>query len=155
VFPHDPWVIRRARRDEWRVVADVWFAARFAAIPRIPAPVHDVESIGHYVARDMSAPEKEVWVADETGQVVAMLVLNGDWIEQLYVAPGRTGQGIGTALMAVAKTGRPYLQLWTFQSNSGARRFYERHGFTAQEMTDGTNEESSPDARYEWRRPGT
>lgn len=43
-------------------------------------------------------------------------------------------------------------QLWTFQANEGARRFYERHGFVAVEFTDGArNEEKTPDVRYEWR----
>ena len=33
-------------------------------------------------------------------------------------------------------------------------RFYERHGFTAVEWTDGDNEEGEPDVRMVWRRPG-
>ena len=37
-----------------------------------------------------------------------------------------------------------------FQKNEGARRFYERHGFTAVEWTDGDNEEGAPDVRYRW-----
>jgi ribosomal protein S18 acetylase RimI-like enzyme len=46
------------------------------------------------------------------------------------------------------------LQLWVFQKNVGARRFYERHGFRLVELTDGAgNEENEPDARYEWRPP--
>jgi ribosomal protein S18 acetylase RimI-like enzyme len=39
-----------------------------------------------------------------------------------------------------------------FQKNTGARRFYERYGFTLAELTDGLDtEEHEPDARYEWR----
>lgn len=65
---------------------------------------------------------------------------------------GLTGAGIGEVLLAQAKRLRPRgLQLWTFQSNTGARRFYERHGFVAVEQTDGDNEEGAPDVRYEWR----
>jgi hypothetical protein len=42
--------------------------------------------------------------------------------------------------------------LWTFQTNTGARRFYERHGFVAVDETDGSaNEERAPDVRYAWR----
>ena len=43
------------------------------------------------------------------------------------------------------------LKLWTFQSNRGARRFYESHGFTAGVSTTGDNEENAPDICYEWR----
>jgi hypothetical protein len=39
----------------------------------------------------------------------------------------------------------------TFQSNAGARRFYEREGFVAVEETDGRgNEEGAPDLRCVW-----
>ena len=41
------------------------------------------------------------------------------------------------------------VNLWTFQRNTGARRFYERNGFIAVELTDGaSNEEREPDVRY-------
>ena len=43
------------------------------------------------------------------------------------------------------------MQLWAFQSNTGALRFYERHGFVAVEETDGDNEERAPDVRMVWR----
>ena len=42
------------------------------------------------------------------------------------------------------------MQLWAFQSNTGALRFYERHGFVAVEETDGDNEEGAPDLRMRW-----
>ena len=55
--------------------------------------------------------------------------------------------------MDKAKELRPAgFRLWVFQRNDGARRFYERHGLTLVELTDGAgNEEREPDARYDWR----
>ena len=42
------------------------------------------------------------------------------------------------------------IRLYTFQANLGARRFYERHGFSAIEFTDGEgNRERCPDVLYE------
>lgn len=60
---------------------------------------------------------------------------------------------LGDRFVALAKQRRPDgLQLWTFQVNGPARRFYERHGFAAVEETDGAgNEEREPDVRYVWR----
>ena len=82
---------------------------------------------------------------------VGLLVLDNEWIDQLYVEPGHTGRGIGADLVAVAKRERPtVLRLWTFEANVGARRFYERHGFVATGFTAGDNEEGAPDVRYEW-----
>jgi GNAT superfamily N-acetyltransferase len=73
-------------------------------------------------------------------------------LEELYVLPAWAGRGIRSRLIALAKHRRPAgLELWTFQANAGARRFYERHGFRAVEFTDGSgNEEGQPDVRYMW-----
>ena len=89
------------------------------------------------------------------GSIVAMMVLAEGWIEQLYVAPDWRGRGLGDRLVALAKGRQPAgLQLWTFQVNGPARRFYERHGFRVVELTDGRgNEELEPDVRYAWRPP--
>jgi GNAT superfamily N-acetyltransferase len=73
-------------------------------------------------------------------------------LERLYVEPDVQGQGIGTALLEQAKALRPGgLVLWVFQKNTGARRFYERHGFRLVKLTDGAeNMEREPDALYQW-----
>jgi putative acetyltransferase len=43
------------------------------------------------------------------------------------------------------------LELWCFQANEHARRFYETRGFHAIRFTDGAqNEEQMPDIRYRW-----
>jgi putative acetyltransferase len=83
-------------------------------------------------------------------RIGALLVLGGSWIEQLYVDPQHAGQGLGSQLVEHAQSRRSFLQLWTFQSNLGARRFYDRHGFLPKETTDGDNEEGAPDIRFEW-----
>jgi GNAT superfamily N-acetyltransferase len=71
----------------------------------------------------------------------------------LYVHPDNLRSGAGTQLLAAAKAGRDILELWCFQANTPARRFYERHGFRAVRFTDGArNEEKMPDVRYRWER---
>jgi GNAT superfamily N-acetyltransferase len=81
-----------------------------------------------------------------------MLVLDENWIEQLYVEPELTRRGIGAELLALAKRRRPQgLRLWAFVSNEGAQRFYLHHGFEERERTDGSgNEEGAPDILYSW-----
>ena len=63
-----------------------------------------------------------------------------------------TGRGIGAGLLNLAKRERPTgLRLRTFASNTGAQRFYERHGFVETRRTDGRdNEEGAPDILYVW-----
>jgi GNAT superfamily N-acetyltransferase len=132
-------------------VADVWLRSRRASIPAIPAPAHTDDEVRDWFAT-VVLPSRETWVIDsDGGAVVALLVLDGEWVDQLYVDPTHTGHGLGSRLLDRAKAQRPDgLDLWTFQSNTGARRFYERHGFTAIATTDGDNEEAAPDVRYRW-----
>lgn len=147
--------LRRARGGDAHQIADTWLRARAAAVPAIPPPVHPAHEV-HEWFEAVVLPNKETWIAEEDGIVLALLVLDEDWIDQLYVAPGYTGNGIGTDLVNLAKACRPRgLRLWTFQTNRRAQRFYERHGFVPMDATTGDNEEEAPDIRYEWRPPAT
>ena len=144
-------MIRRAGVDDAAGVAEVYLRSRAASVPAIPAPVHTDDDVRGWFA-SIVLVEREVWVATlPAGEIVALLVVDGDWVDQLYVDPDRVGGGIGTQLLGHAKAERPGgLQLWAFEANTGARRFYERHGFVAVERTDGDNEEGAPDVRYTW-----
>lgn len=85
--------------------------------------------------------------------MTGIIVFRDGWIDQLYVLPGAQGCGTGSALLQIAQRAFDRLQLWTFQRNVKARRFYEAKGFALVEETDGAgNEEKEPDARYLWRR---
>ena len=89
------------------------------------------------------------------GAMTGFIAFREDWIDQLYVLPGSQRQGIGTALLDVAQGAFGRLQLWTFQRNANARRFYEGRGFALIRKTDGSrNEEKEPDALYCWTRNG-
>lgn len=142
--------LRRGLASDAGEMADLWLRARAAAVPHIPAPVHSDDEVRSWFST-VVVPEREAWVADDNGLLVALLVLEGDWVDQPYVDPTRTNSGIGQTLLELAKELRPAgLRLWTFAANHGARRFYERHGFIATASTEGENEEGAPDVRYEW-----
>jgi putative acetyltransferase len=99
-------------------------------------------------------PACEIWGAFAP-ELVGVIALQPSWVDQLYVLPGRQGDGIGTALLDVAKKANTELTLWTFQRNAAARSFYERNGFIALEETDGLrNEEQEPDVLYQWTADG-
>ncbi len=143
-------VVRRATGVDALAVAEVWLRSRHASVPANPAPVHSDDEVRGWFA-EVVAPTRETWVAEVEGSVVALLVLDGRWVDQLHVDPPLTGQGLGSQLIEVAKAERPDgLDLWTFQANHGARRFYARHGFVEVDRTDGDNEEGAPDVRLRW-----
>jgi GNAT superfamily N-acetyltransferase len=143
---------RRGTQADARAAADLWLRAREAAVGAIPAPVHDDEDVRGWFASHV-VPDTELWVAeDRAGSLAGILVLDGAWLDQLYVEPALTGRGIGGRLLELAKRERPEgLRLWTFASNTRAQRFYERHGFVEARRTDGRdNEEGAPDILYVW-----
>ncbi|MGH7609555.1 MAG: GNAT family N-acetyltransferase [Candidatus Dormibacteria bacterium] len=96
----------------------------------------------------------EVWVAGGAGAVSAFMALSRDrcWVDHLYVDPRSQGRGLGSQLLALAKSrSRGQLRLWAFGRNIPARDFYERRGFRAVEFSDGSqNEEGEPDVLYLW-----
>ena len=82
---------------------------------------------------------------------LGFLARQGGEVEALYLAPEARGKGLGKALLDEAKA-VGFLQLWAFQANIGARRFYLREGFREVRFTDGAdNDEKLPDVWMEWR----
>ena len=143
--------IRHADQLDADGIADVWLSS-YKATYSFP-PAHSDDEVREWI-RDEIAPREETWVAvDPDGSIVAFVTLDGDDLDQLYVRPDRFSRGIGSRLVELAKEHRPSgLGLYTFQVNTGARAFYERHGFTIDALGDGTgNEEHQPDVRYVWK----
>jgi GNAT superfamily N-acetyltransferase len=145
-------VLRRAGAADAGAAADVWLRSFDAALPTVVRPRGDDEVREYF--RDVVVPLRETWVAEADGErIVGVMVLNGDLLSQLYLDPEWRGRGLGDRFVTLAKERSPGgLSLWAFQVNKPAHRFYERHGFTAVEFTDGSgNEEREPDVRYVWR----
>jgi GNAT superfamily N-acetyltransferase len=140
-------MIRRATLDDAAAISRLFVCVRdeMTYLPRIDDE-HRPLLGGWFIDRD------EIWVAEEDGLVVGFIGLNGDVLTHIDVDPGAQNRGVGTALLDHAKRLRPdRLELWVFQENAGARRFYERHGFGLVKLTNGAdNMEKEPDALYEW-----
>lgn len=88
----------------------------------------------------------------EPPRIVGFAALDGTVLDHFYLSPDARGRGIGSALLAAVKEASPEeLSLHVFQRNLAARAFYERHGFVAGELDDGSrNEENEPDLTYRW-----
>ncbi len=146
---------RTATSTDAEAVSEVYLASWKAFLPFVQR-VHTDKAVCRWI-RDHLIPSGRVTVAIHGGHIVGMMALSDDgafgWIDQLYLHPRVVGSGIGTMLLECAKKdlGSP-IRLYTFQANTGARRFYERHGFKALAFGDGSgNEEQCPDVLYEWR----
>jgi len=146
-MPDEP-SIRRATPEDADAVTGVFTATR-AEMTYLPL-LHTAEEDRAFFG--VVVESCETLVAEAGGRVVGFAALSATRLEHLYVCPEHQSAGIGTRLLARAKALRPDgLDLWVFQPNEGARRFYERQGFRLVEATDGAgNEERVPDARYAW-----
>ena len=117
-------------------------------MPALHSAAEDIAFAGMMIDRGWVT----VALLDDTP--AGFLARDGSYIHSLYIAPFAQGQGAGAALLSDAKTHSETLDLWTFQANRGAQRFYRREGFRPTEETNGANnEEGLPDVRFQWARP--
>jgi len=142
-------ILRPATPDDAPALAAILRTCFRVSLPFLPE-LHTAEEDLAYVSGKLMV-EDAVWAAEVEGAVAGYVAFRDGWIDHLYVHPDRQGQGLGPALLDKALAdGRPK-QLWTFQENVRARRFYEARGFRPVEFTDGSgNEERMPDVRYLW-----
>jgi GNAT superfamily N-acetyltransferase len=146
--------LRPARQAEAADVAEVFLRSFHTALPTVHLAHTDDEVRAWYTTEVLPDPERETWVAvaADGRLLIGMMVLGRTMLEQLYLLPEARGAGIGDRFIAIAKERRPEgFQLYAFQVNGPACRFYERHGLVAVEYGDGSgNQEHEPDVRYAW-----
>ena len=146
-----PFRLRHATDQDADAIAELFFAS-YRLLTFLPM-LHPIEGYRRFVAGVLLKECVVTVIEDDTG-IISFLALHGEEIRQLYTRPDRIGRGAGTELIETAKSsGVAVLELWCFQANASARRFYEGRGFRAIRFTDGAdNEERVPDVRYRWDR---
>ena len=118
-------------------------------LPELHTVAEDRRFIANVILRECA-----VTVVEHGGSIISFLARQDEEIRLLHTHPDFIGQGAGGLLIEAAKQSGPAaLELWCFQANTGARRFYEAHGFRPVRFTDGDhNEEKMPDVRCRWDR---
>ena len=147
----DRMIIDAASPADAEALACIHLAARHAAMPWLPV-LYPPESVPLYFRNRVLASEK-VLIARDEGQARGFISVKGGWLTHLYVAPPHWGKGVGARLLETARSDLSALQLWVFEGNTRARRFYSQRGFRDCAFTDGQrNEEKMPDVRMVWVR---
>ncbi|MEO0750868.1 MAG: GNAT family N-acetyltransferase [Pseudomonadota bacterium] len=143
--------IRRAQHDDAARLGEIFVASRNAALPFL-TETHNADDMKAWIAHVL-VPGGSTWVACHHRNILGFMTLAGDVVDHLYLDPVETGRGIGSRLIAFAKTQSPQrLTLFCFAENHAARRFYTAHDFKPIAFRDGSsNEEGAPDIEYQWR----
>ena len=164
-------IVRRMTGDDIEVVAalhvDSWRSAYRGIMAddyldeRAPADRQQ-----HWTERlRQPSPAQAGFIAEHGGHPVGFVFLLGDadarygtLLDNLHVAAAVRGAGVGRALLSAAareiveRRWQRGLYLWVFAANTGARRFYERHGGEAVEHAELTTADGLPHpaVRYAW-----
>lgn len=139
--------VRHATPDELDAVVEVHLAARadtglFPDDSAADAEVRD-QLVHWYRQRD-------VWVA-ESGGLIGLAAIDGDWLDSLYVLPTEQGRGIGAMLLEVVKASHPAgFGLAVVSANSRARTFYRKHGLIELEERAGAADDAGTETVLAW-----
>jgi GNAT superfamily N-acetyltransferase len=142
-----PFTLRRATVADADAIAAV-YSASFRLQTFLPM-LHTAAEYRSFIANVIFRDCEVIVVEDDSG-IVSFLARHDEEVRLLYTRPDRIGRGAGTQLIEAAKkSGVKVLELWCFQANARARRFYEARGFHPIRFTDGAdNWEKTPDVRY-------
>lgn len=142
-------LIREACQDDLIVVAQLFRFSRESELPYLPN-LHTPEEDLNFFQNVVFATQK-IFVLLNPEQIVGFIAFDDEWVHHLYLHPQAVGKGFGEKLLKIAKASSQTLQLWAFQRNTRAIKFYEKHGFRIIQETDGAgNEEREPDVLMEW-----
>ncbi|WP_274917933.1 GNAT family N-acetyltransferase [Streptomyces sp. WZ-12] len=143
--------IRPADAADAAVIARIHLISRAATMPYLPPQRRSHEQVTQWVG-GVLLRECRTWVAVCGPEVLGYAAVEGDMLEHLYLRPDFRRQGIGTLLLnEVRRHNSGGLSLHVFQQNTEARAFYQRHGFTVLDSSDGSrNMENLPDMTLRW-----
>jgi chorismate mutase/GNAT superfamily N-acetyltransferase len=152
--PSDPsdaeFELRPGLREDLADLQEVFEAAR--AGPGFPPEPRTPDEVRAWCLSLLDQPDRELWVATRERMLLGFVMVEGEWVNLLFVHPDRPARGVGAALLDLVKSLRPHgFGLRTYQGNERARTFYLRHGLVELERTDGSGYvDVEPDVQMAW-----
>ena len=136
-------MIRAAQPDDHEAITELWLLASLQA--------HDFIAAGCWwrqqaALRARYLPVADIWVYERSQEVHGFVALVDDYLAALFVRPDCQQQGIGTALLDIAKRQRGQLAVQVYCENDIAMNFYLKQGFTV--LKEGTEAVSGQPELY-------
>lgn len=146
--------IRRLTIDDMDEVAAIYRQSFDKRLPWLSGL--DTREEDRLFFRETVFPQCTLWGATENGAIIGFAAMRDGWLDHLYVLAQFQSRGVGSLLLRHCQAQSGELQLWTFQQNCGASRFYQTHGFELVRTTEAIEStDHEPDALYRWKRaPG-
>src|SRR5208282_5873676 len=94
------------------------------AMPDLPVLHTPAEDLNFYTTAVF--PHTDLRLLEWSGMIVGFIAFRPGWVDQLYIHPDGQRRGLGSRLLELAMETSSILRVWTFQSNAGARAFYEK-----------------------------
>ena len=148
--------VRRARSDDKVSIYEIFLEARTSLEAQLglSSLMSALSEEVYFWVQDVLLATPEILVAEDSDGVCGFSAIDGEELLYICVATSHRRNGIGTRLLSKTmerSAGR--LVLDVFERNSGAIRFYERHGFVTLDHSNGRlNEGGIQKRRMDWRR---
>lgn len=151
--------IRPASDADMAAVADLWHEGwHHGHAGHVPEGLTAARTLAAFRERTPSRVADTAVAVDDDGTLLGFVMVVGDEVEQVFVAPAGRGTGLASELLAeaerrVAADGHASAWLAVVVGNARARRFYERQGWSdagdlPYEVTAGGETFVSPCRRY-------
>jgi GNAT superfamily N-acetyltransferase len=151
--------IRPAADADMAAVADLWHQGwHDGHAGHVPEGLTAARTLAAFHERTPSRVADTAVAMDDDGSLLGFVMVVGDEVEQVFVAPAGRGTGLASELLAeaerrVAAGGHASAWLAVVVGNARARRFYERQGWSdagdlPYEVTAGGEVFVSPCRRY-------
>lgn len=146
----DEFELRPGFRDDLYALPEVFLAATDG--PGHPAETRTAGEVRAWAVGLLDQPGRDLWVAVRGEMLLGFVLLEGEWVNLLFVHPDRPARGVGTALLDLVKSLRACgFGLRVYQRNDQARVFYRKHGLIELERTDGSGyRDAEPDLQMAW-----
>ena len=120
-------MIRKWHSENTAQLLRLWLESTTEAHPFIDA---DYWKANEALVRDEYLPAAETWVWEDEQRLQGFVsVIDTRFVGALFVAPNQLHQGIGSALLSMAKQHFSDLSLEVYQKNCRAVNFYHAQGF--------------------------